>query len=496
MNLTLLTATGDRPEAFALCEKFIARQTVKPSNWIVLDDGNVPTVCTMGQKYYRNLEWQGKGSLARKVRFALQNNLITGDALVFIEDDDWYAPQYLAWCSVGLAKYDLVGECHNLYYNVERRFWFEHGNTAHASLCATSLRRSVLPALLREVENEDPFIDSRLWANCRLSKLPFDPNKQNNKRRVTIGIKAMPGRKGYGEGHSPHAARAIQDPDLKKLRSLIGKDSEDYAKFYKTPEVTELPAKKNGLPYIEVHLVTYNEEMMLPYTLRHYKTLASRIIVHDGGSTDKTLEICAKEKVEVRNWDTGGKINDTLLKKLKETAWLGTPADWVIMADCDELIYFPEDVALTLESYETRAVAFVKPHGYEMVSDELPTTKGQIYEEVKKGAPDDKWYAKPIMFSPKRVVEINYMVGAHECQAMLKGGLGVRNPVRFSEPPCFLLHFHHIGSVQRIGAKYDANRARFSEDNLKNNWGNLEDGLKHARDKRSKITSALTQVIP
>jgi hypothetical protein len=38
-HFTVITPTGDRPETFALCERYLYRQTLKPSKWIVVDDG-------------------------------------------------------------------------------------------------------------------------------------------------------------------------------------------------------------------------------------------------------------------------------------------------------------------------------------------------------------------------------------------------------------------------------------------------------------------------
>ena len=40
--LTLLTATGARPEAWAICEQLMARQTYAgPVRWVIVDDGPV-----------------------------------------------------------------------------------------------------------------------------------------------------------------------------------------------------------------------------------------------------------------------------------------------------------------------------------------------------------------------------------------------------------------------------------------------------------------------
>lgn len=495
MNLTLITCTGDRPEAFALCEKFMARQTTRWHQWIVLDDGEKPQTVTLAQECYYDASWRGRGSMVKKLAFALPK--VTGDAIVFIEDDDWYNPLYLQWCINGLGRFPLIGEAMNVYYNVQQRWWFAHQNKFHASLCATALRRTAFPFLQSALDSEDPFVDSRLWQQCRLPKMPYDPTKAPNGIRMTIGMKSMPGRKGYGEGHGTHADRAILDGDMKHLRMLIGDDCELYADFFKREETkpVEPMTRRGDCPTVEVHIVCFNEELILPYTLRHYQTFAAKIIIHDGGSTDRSKEIAKEYGAEVRDWDTNGEINDTLLKRLKETAWIGTSADWVIMADADEFIYFPDHPANSLKQYEQQQLAFVKPRGFEMESPELPVNGGQIYEEIRHGAPDDKWYAKPVLFSPKRVKSIDYMVGAHECKAVLHSGLKMINPVRFSQPPCYLLHYHHIGSVERIGAKYDANRKRFSKENKEHNWGWNGDGLRHARDKRAYILARRQEVI-
>src|SRR6188768_2460656 len=98
---------------------------------------------------------------------------------------------------------------------------------------------------------------------------------------------------------------------------------------------------------VEVHLLCFNEAEILPFTLMHYATFAERIIVHDGFSTDRSREICLEHGAEVRDFHSDG-VNDILFKKLKETCWIGTDADWAVTADADEFIYFPEGSFHTL----------------------------------------------------------------------------------------------------------------------------------------------------
>ena len=247
---------------------------------------------------------------------------------------------------------------------------------------------------------------------------------------------------------------------------------------------------------IEIHILAYNGAEIFIYAARHYTTFAHRIILHDLGSTDGTLDIAAQFGIEVRHWDGKNEVDNLLLKQIKEQAWRGTDSDWVIVADTDELIYFPKGAADSLNSYSAQGLPVVKPHGFEMFSETYPVTNGQIYDAVKFGARDDRWYAKPVIFSPKLIESIEFTAGAHECRATLKSGAKFDNPTKLSEPPAYLLHFHHIHPIEKIARRYDDRRARKSEVDKKNRWGNFEPGIKHAQDKRNYILSRLEKVIP
>jgi hypothetical protein len=208
------------------------RQTVPYYDWIVLDDGEVPTVCTMGQAYIRCPEYRGRGSLVSKVLRVIESALPKGDALAFIEDDDYYAPDYLEAQSKRLASCAVAGEGRAIYYNVAGRWWYAHQNMTHASLCQTVLRVEALPILLSVTRaSEDPFIDVRLWGAAKECGKVFDPDGHP----TLVGIKGMPGRSGYGCGHRHHAA-AKQDPSLSHLKTLIGNDASFYEPFYNPTE--------------------------------------------------------------------------------------------------------------------------------------------------------------------------------------------------------------------------------------------------------------------
>ena len=229
-QVTLLTPTGGRPEAFALCERWVARQTWKNFNWVVVDDGGgtgVQTPTTMGQIYrYR----PDLTPLAHKVRFALNIGL-AGDILFFIEDDDWYAPNYIERALERLGTHLISGEGRALYYHVMARRWALHDNMQHASLCQTVIRRALYQDLL-DICNDpvslDGFLDSRLWhASPERRRAVWEPSP-----RTLVGMKGLPGRIGYGVGHRPIGPNWTDDDSLSVLTKHIGEDADVYAKYW------------------------------------------------------------------------------------------------------------------------------------------------------------------------------------------------------------------------------------------------------------------------
>lgn len=244
------------------------------------------------------------------------------------------------------------------------------------------------------------------------------------------------------------------------------------------------------------HILCYNEQEILRFTLRHYATFCRRMVVHDGGSNDGSREIAKELGAEVVDFITDG-VNDKLFKELKENCWRSDGTEWAVTADADELIYFPEGAFSTLASYEANGVAVVKPIGFEMFSDEMPSLdKGQIYDQIQMGARDYQWYSKPILFRPPLIRKMTFSAGCHTCWANLHDGATISDPQVASAPPTYLLHYHQIGGLDRTTRRYAGQQSRHSETNKKNKWGNFAPPDHHAREKRALITGKLERVIP
>lgn len=144
---------------------------------------------------------------------------------------------------------------------------------------------------------------------------------------------------------------------------------------------------------IWVYAICRNERLLIEYFLRHYSAFAEKIIIFDDDSDDGTREIIAAcPNAELRDWPGDEGINDDQFQWFANTQWHEArgKADWIFWVDVDEIVYHPKMLDL-LASYHKNGVTGPQIAGYTMVSQGFPTTKGQIYDEVKTGFPDEIW---------------------------------------------------------------------------------------------------------
>jgi hypothetical protein len=217
--------------------------------------------------------------------------------------------------------------------------------------------------------------------------------------------------------------------------------------------------RKLGNMKIEVYAICYNEEVMLPYFLRHYSQICDKIVIYDNYSTDRSEEICRQNpKVEVIKYDSGNQIRDDIYLEIKNNCWKKSAADWVIVCDIDELVTVMKHTSIIpLEEHTV-----VMPDWYEMIGDKLPTTRGQIYEEINQGICHGQT-SKCIMFRPGAIKEINYHPGAHGIDAV--GDVRVLHTSEMG-----ILHYKHL-SLQYVIERHKLFGQRLSEINKINRWG-------------------------
>jgi len=236
--VTLITCTGWRPAAWALCQKFIARQTFKgPIQWVVVYDEpgiepqSSPDILkckNIKQEFHPSVkDWRpGINTQHFNMDEALKH--VKGDYIFVVEDDDWYAPNYLETFMYLLQRFDIVGQADSKYYNIKERSWRKWGNNKHTSLCETGLKRSKLDLLDRAVNSGDLFFDMQLWNIVHGEK---HSNLIFQHIGLVVGMKGLPGRVGIGGGH--HQTDGFtRDPRFDVLKEWIGlEDTQEYVKI-------------------------------------------------------------------------------------------------------------------------------------------------------------------------------------------------------------------------------------------------------------------------
>lgn len=226
--ITLITPTGGRPEAFKLCEKWIKNQTYKGDmEWIVIHDLPEEKLnTTMGQKIMlAPTSWKPHINTQREnMREALKH--VRGDIILFIEDDDYYAPKYIETMVTLLKTSEIAGLSNSRYYHVGVPGFKRMNNYAHASLSQTAIRKSMLGRLSRAVESGHFYFDIELWKYCKEDCIPLSLVANSP---AATGIKGMPGRAGLSGGHDKNWYE--EDIGLEVLKGWLGKDAQEYMKF-------------------------------------------------------------------------------------------------------------------------------------------------------------------------------------------------------------------------------------------------------------------------
>ena len=142
---------------------------------------------------------------------------------------------------------------------------------------------------------------------------------------------------------------------------------------------------------IHAHILSWNEEKILPYTLDYYSQICEKIFIYDNMSDDGSDEIYKKyEKVEVIKWDSKNEINELNYINIKTQSYKersrNQNVDWVIVCDCDEFLYHP-NLMDKLSEYKSKGITVPKVSGHDMVSEVFPEYDGKLLtEKVKVGS--------------------------------------------------------------------------------------------------------------
>jgi hypothetical protein len=216
---------------------------------------------------------------------------------------------------------------------------------------------------------------------------------------------------------------------------------------------------------IHTYIVAYNEEKLLPFTLDYYSDFCEKIFVYDNYSNDSSDIIYSRyPKVSVIKWDSNNEINENFYIKIKSEEYKkysrNKGVDWVITADCDEIVYH-KNLLQKLKEYKQDGITLLKTSGHEMVSENFPKYDGKlITDKVKVGSDKMSNLSKSIIFNPN--IDITFSPGAHSYYT--------NNAILSKDDDVKILHYKGLSKEYVINV-YKERYNRLSQVNKNNNWG-------------------------
>ena len=214
---------------------------------------------------------------------------------------------------------------------------------------------------------------------------------------------------------------------------------------------------------IHAHILAWNEEKILPYTLDYYSEICTKIYVYDNMSTDSSDEIYLRyPKVSVIKWGSDNSFNDAYNKEIKSSMYkkYSRDADWVIVCDCDEILYHPNLIEV-LKHYKKIGVDIPEIDGRDMVSEIFPDYDGRLITDIVQiGSDTYEPMCKNIVFNPKKDVVFGF--GSHSSYC--------RDCIRSKERDLKLLHYKFLGE-EYVRNIYNERLVRLSKFNIENGLG-------------------------
>ena len=241
-------------------------------------------------------------------------------------------------------------------------------------------------------------------------------------------------------------------------------------------------------PVVHYYAVCWNEEKMLPFMFQHYDTFVDKFFIYDNESTDKSADIIAvNPKAKKISFQTEG-FEDEIQNTIKNECWKASrgKADYVIVCDIDEFLYTPNTKAF-LSHLQASGISMPLSQGFDMCNTQFPNygTTSSLVEAVKTGVPN-RDYSKCILFSPYKIVDVNYEPGAHFCYLY---GL-----INNDEIPYYVLHYKYLG-VEYVLERTRQYRMGISKDNIAKMYALQYDEEEHIVEDRVNNVLLNAQIV-
>ena len=209
-----------------------------------------------------------------------------------------------------------------------------------------------------------------------------------------------------------------------------------------------LPIVVSAPVLLTVHVLTYNESVLLPLFVKFYtsRVPSVRIVVHDNESTDGTSDVARALGCAVIPLLTNNVFDEFMLTKVRNTCWYGDASTWVLVCDCDEFVDVREDFLQTCRT------PVIQCTGVQM----LPDAEQRFPSPVRINAGyADAAFNKPVLFRRAAVKLTELSPGSHYGTFTAHDG-SVLDQVQ----PGIVLRHHHCMSAAFAVARRAARKSR------------------------------------
>ena len=204
---------------------------------------------------------------------------------------------------------------------------------------------------------------------------------------------------------------------------------------------------------LHVYLLCHNEAVLLPHTIEHYRRRVPGVTftILDNESDDRSVAIARQLGCTVQSFATGDKLNDDVLRDLKNSAWHERTEGWVIVADMDEWLCV---TANDLNREARAGTTVLKVEGWNVVGDSANVQLTDIDLHALNTGALHTYESKSICFRRPQITAMNYNAGAHRSAP--------EGTVRRSRKTYRLKHMNWLGSAFVV-RKYVSRYARGTE---------------------------------
>lgn len=192
----LIPDRGDRPQLLANCLRMMEGQTLKPAHIEIIgvEEESTPPPFDSAQGDTSNLQLltsifnitpTDQCDITLRYRTGYERLRGKGyDLIALIENDDYYAPDYLEYMAAqweANGRPQLLGHSYTIYYNLNIRAWRWWFHTERSS----AMNTCIVPDLqLTWPADNDPYADIHLWFKNDLKRTIIKPD-----RHYCIGMK-------------------------------------------------------------------------------------------------------------------------------------------------------------------------------------------------------------------------------------------------------------------------------------------------------------------